>query len=63
MSEQLFPSRVELEVDQIRAEIALKRAQAGSEPWKVIATVIGALAAGFTGIGVLIGYLLRGSMH
>ncbi len=63
MSEQMFPTREELEVDQIRADIALKRVQTEWEPWKAVAGVLGAAAAIFTGLGILIGYLLRGNMH
>ncbi len=63
MSGQALPSREELEMEQIVADIALKRAQTQWEPWKAMATVLGASAAIFTGLGVLIGYLLRGTVH
>ena len=53
----------ELELDQIRADIGLKRVQTQWEPWKTAATVVGAAAAVFTTFGVVIGYLLRGSVH
>ena len=63
MSDWAPPSRAELEVEQIMADVALKRAQTQWEPWKAMATVLGASAAIFTGLGVLIGYLLRGTVH
>ena len=55
--------REELELDQICADIALKRVQTQWEPWKTVATLTGAAAAVFTTFGVVIGYLLRGSLH
>ena len=63
MSGAATQSREELELDQIRADIALKRVQTPLEPWKTVATVTGAAAAVFTTFGVVIGYLLRGSLH
>jgi hypothetical protein len=57
------PSREELELDQIRADIALKRAQTQWEPWKAMATAFGAGAAIFSAFGILIGYLLRSTVH
>ncbi len=36
------PSREELEMDQIRADIALKRVQTQWEPWKAMAAAFGA---------------------
>jgi hypothetical protein len=63
MSDWAPPSREELELEQIKADIALKRVQAAGEPWKTVSTVVGAMAAGFTALGILIGYLIRGSLH
>jgi hypothetical protein len=58
MSEQMFPTREELEVDQIRADIALKRAQTQWEPWKAMAAAFGAGATVATAMGALAVYAL-----
>ena len=42
MSGQALPSREELEMEQIVADIALKRAQTQWEPWKAMAAAFGA---------------------
>ena len=63
MNDVVSSTREELELDQIRADIALKHVQAQWEPWKTLATVVGAAAAVFTAFGVVVGYLLRGSLH
>ncbi len=58
MSEQSFPSREELEVEQIRADIALKRVQAQWEPWKAMTAAFGAGAALATAMLALAVYVL-----
>ncbi len=42
MTDRAPPSRAELEVEQIMADIALKRAQTQWEPWKAMAAAFGA---------------------
>ena len=51
------------ELAQMDADIRLKNEQTKWEPWKVMATAVGASAAVFGSIGVLLGYLLKGSGH
>ncbi len=63
MSDQPQSSREELELEQIRADIALERAQTQWEPWKAMATAFGAGAAIFSALGITIGYLLRSTVH
>ncbi len=58
MSEQMFPTREELEVDQIRADIALNRVQTQWEPWKAMAAAFGAGATVATAMGALAVYAL-----
>jgi hypothetical protein len=57
--------RIELawKVAAMEADTRLKNEQTRWEPWKVMATVFTATAALFGSIGVVIGYLLRGTIH
>ena len=51
------PSREELELDQIRADIALKHVQTQWEPWKAMAAAFGAGATVASAIFALAAYL------
>jgi hypothetical protein len=57
MSLAVGPSREELEMDQIRADIALKRVQTQWEPWKALAAAFGAGATVATVLGGLAIYV------
>jgi hypothetical protein len=58
MSDLALPSREELEMEQIRSDIALKHVQATWEPWKAMAAAFGAGATVATAMGALAVYAL-----
>jgi hypothetical protein len=51
------PSREELELDQIKADLALERAQTQWEPWKALTAAFGAGAAFATAIAAAMAFL------
>jgi hypothetical protein len=57
------PSGEELEMEQIRADIALKRAQTQWEPWKAMTAAFGAGAAFATAIAAMLAFVFSHIMR
>jgi len=57
------PSREELEVEQIKADIALNRAQTQWEPWKALSAAFGAGVAVATALAAAMAFLFSHIMR